>query len=100
MAVLFSVKESYRRIVAVCDEELLGKYFEDGKRQLDIKIGFYSGEKKSKDEAIELLRDFSRNDSTFNLVGRESVDAGVKAGIISRKGVIELQGIPFALSLL
>ncbi len=98
--VLFSVKESYRSIVTVCDENLLGKYFDEGNRQLDIKEDFYSGEKKSKEEAIELLRDFNKSDSTFNLVGKESIDAGIKSRVISKSGVMRIKGIPFALSLL
>lgn len=98
--VLFSVKESYRNIVAVCDENLLGEYFEEGNRQLDIKEDFYSGEKKSKEEVIELLKDFNKSDSTFNLVGKESVDAGIKSKVISKSGVMKIKGVPFALSLL
>jgi len=98
--VFLSVKESYRNIVSVCDEDLLGKYFEEGKRQLDIKKDFYSGESKSMEEAIEILKSFRKADSTFSLVGKESIDIGLKAGIISKSGVMKLKGISFALSLL
>ena len=98
--VLVSVKESYRSIVSICDEDLLGKYFEDGKMQLDIKKDFYSGESKSIEDVIELLKDLKKADSTFNIVGKESIDAGLKAGVISKLGVMKLKGVPFALSLL
>jgi len=98
--VFLSVKESYRNIVSVCDEDLLGKYFEEGKRQLDIKKDFYSGESKSMEEVIELLKALRKDDLTFNLVGKESIDAGLKSGVISKSGVMKLKGIPFALSLL
>lgn len=98
--ILINVKESLRKIVAVCDSELLGKYFEEGNRQLDINRDFFGGEKKSKEQAIEMLRFFAKEDSIFNIAGKESVDAALKAGIISKKGVMSVQKVPFALSLL
>ncbi len=100
MAILISIKESYRKIVAVCDKELLGKYFEEGNRQLDIKEDFYDGEEKSKEEVIDMLKELRKEDSTFNIVGKESIEAGLKAKLISKKGVMKVKGIPFALSLL
>lgn len=100
MAILISIKESYRKIVAVCDSNLLGKYFEECNRQLDIKEDFYEGEEKSKEEVIEMLRELRKEDSTFNIVGKESIEAGLKAKIIGKKGVMMIKGVPFALSLL
>ena len=44
MKILIKIHMSYRNVIAVCDEDLLGKKFEDEKRQLDIKEGFFKGE--------------------------------------------------------
>ena len=44
---LVNIIKSYREVVAICDSELLGKCFEEGIFQLDIKESFYKGEQKA-----------------------------------------------------
>ncbi len=95
-----NVIKSYRDVVAVCDAELLGKYFEEGNFQLDVKESFYKGNKVSEEEAIRIMQDMLEEDATFNIVGEESVRAAIKAGIIDKESVGKIQGIPFALVLL
>lgn len=97
---LVKIHKAYRDVVAVCDTELIGKKFEEGIKQLDIRENFYNGEEKSKDELIELLQDLATEDSTFNIVGEKSVQVALEAGIIAEEGVRRIQGIPFALVLL
>jgi len=41
-----------------------------------------------------------KEDSTFNIIGKKSVNAALKAGIITKDGIKKIQGIPFALILL
>jgi len=36
--------ESYRNVVAIADEELVGKKFFEGNKQLDVKESFYKSE--------------------------------------------------------
>jgi hypothetical protein len=102
-----NVIKSYRDIVAVCDSELLGKKFEEpfekGIKQLDVKESFYKGKegkKVSKEELLDIIKSFSREDSTFNIVGKKSIQAALEAGTISEKEVGRVQEIPFALVLL
>lgn len=97
---LVNIIKSYREVVAICDAELLGKYFEEERFQLDIKQSFFSGEKASEEEVIQIMQDMSREDATFNIVGEKSVNAAIKAGIISENGIKKIQGIPFALILM
>jgi uncharacterized protein len=97
---LINIIKSYREVIAVCDFELLGKRFEEGKFQLDIKENFFKGEKISEEKAIEIMRKMSREDSTFYIVGKKSVNVAIKAGIISEEGVGEIAGVKFALVLL
>jgi len=97
---IISIIKTYRDIVTLCDKELLGKYFEEGQFQLDVKESFYSGEKTTEEEAIIILQDMAREDYTFNIVGEKSTNTAVKAGIITEEGVRKIQGIPFALVLL
>lgn len=96
----FKVHKSYRNVIAICDSELLGKRFEYGRFQLDVKESFYKGEKAGENEIIELLERMSREDATFSIVGNKSVNAAIKAGIINEDEVGEIQSIKFALILL
>ncbi len=98
--ILINIMGSYRNVVAVCDKEILGKKFEEGKFQLDIKESFYKGKEVDEEEAIQLMKNMSREDATFNIVGKNSVCIALKAGVIEEEGVGEIQGVPFALVLL
>ena len=94
---LVNVIETYRDVVAVCDKELLGKKFEEGKFQLDIKESFYKGKETSEEDLIKIMKSFSREDATFNIVGKKSVATAMKAGIVSEDDVRKIKGIPFVL---
>ncbi len=95
-----NIINSYRDVVAVCDKELLGKVFEDEKFRLDVKESFYKGKQVSEAELLKIIKNLSMEDATFNIVGRNSVNTALKAGVITREGVKEIQGVPFALVLL
>ena len=97
---LVRIIKSYRDVVAVCDSNLLGKKFEDGKFQLDVKESFFKGEETSYSQAVKIMQNFSREDATFNIIGKEAVNAALKAGIISEESVGKIQGVPFALVLI
>lgn len=91
--------KSYRDIVAICDSELLGKRFEQGKFQLDVKESFFKGDETDEEKTIEIMKDMEKEDSTFNIIGKKSVNAALKAGIITKEGIGKIRGIPFALVL-
>ena len=93
------IHKSYRNVVAICDLELMGKRFESGIFQLDVKENFFRGDKVSEDEAILIMRRMLAEDATFNIVGKKSVNAAIKAEIISSDSVRKIAGIPFALVL-
>ncbi|MFH1327139.1 MAG: DUF424 family protein [archaeon] len=95
-----NIIKTYRDVIAICDSEILGKCFEEGQFQLDIKESFYKGEKVSTEEAIKIMQNFYSEDATFNIVGEKSTNAAIKAGIITKKGIKTIQNIPFALILM
>lgn len=97
---LVNIIKSYRDLVTVCDAELIGKRFEEEKFQLDVKESFYKGDKTSEAEVIKIMQDMSKEDATFNIVGEKSVNAAIKAGVISEQGIKKIQGIPFAMILM
>lgn len=102
MAIMIKVHESYRKIIAVCDSDLLGKKFTEGNLQLDLRESFYGGEEVDEEKAAEMMRYEMAEDATFNIVGKESIKAAIKAGIIedSEESIIRIKGIPHALGLM
>ena len=99
MAIFIKIHSSYRKVIAICDSDLIGKKFEEGKRQLDVRENFYKGEEVDEEKAIQMIRRQAIEDASFNIVGKNSVEASIKAGIIKKEGILKLKGIPFALTL-
>jgi len=85
-----------KKIVAVCDEDLIGKRFKEGNIQLDLSSDFYKGEKKNEEEIKKMFDDAY----IVNMVGEKSVDLGKKAGIILEDNVLYVQKIPHAQAIL
>lgn len=84
------IKES---VVAVCDEDILGKTFEDDNVLLEIKEEFYKGDLKDKKQVINILKDAIN----VNLVGKEAIKTAIDAGVIEEENVLYIQGVPYAL---
>ena len=93
------IHKSLRTVIAICDSELLGKKFEDKKRQLYLRENFYKDKEVNKEELLTIIKRQLIEDSSFNIVGKESIQIALEAGIIKKEGVHKLKGIPFALVL-
>ncbi len=96
---LVKIHKSYRGVIAICDSELLGKKFEEGKMQIELN-GFFNGEEKTEQEILEIMQDAAKEDATFNIVGEKSISLALKVQIIDKKGIKKIQGVPVALTLL
>ena len=96
----YKIHHAYREVVAVCDEDLIGKTFEEGNFQLEVKESFFKEETISEEELIELMLDFSKEDATFNIIGKESINCALNAGIIEKNTIKKINNIPFALVLI
>mgnify|MGYP001569731874 CR=1 FL=1 len=97
---LVKIHESYRNLIAICDSNIIGKTFEEGKRQIKVNEHFFKGDEKTEAEVLEIIEKGSAEDYTFNIVGKESIATALKAGIIKQEGIIHIQGVPIALVLL
>ena len=95
-----NVIDAYRTVIAIADDNLVGKVFEEEILQLDVKESFYKGEIKPKEEIIETIKDWAKEDATFNIVGKESIATAIEAGIISEESVGYIDNIPYAMILL
>ena len=94
------IQESYRHVVGICDKELLGKKFEQGNFQLDVKESFFKGKEVSEEQAIQIIQNMSIEDATFNIIGPKSTQLALKLGIINKKGIKTIDNVPFALVLM
>ncbi len=81
-----------RRIVAICDNDLIGKKFEEGNLQLDLSSSFYQGEEMSEKGVMELIK----GSCMVNIVGEKSIKLAVKLGIVGKKGIIKIKNTPHA----
>ncbi|MFC1704779.1 DUF424 domain-containing protein [Nanoarchaeota archaeon] len=85
-----------KKLVAICDSDLLGKKFEQGNLQLDLTSGFYKGKEMGAEEVKEILKDCY----IVNVVGDESIAFLVSLGIIDKKHVLKVGGVPHAQAVL
>ncbi len=97
---LVKIHSSYRTVVAICDEDLIGKKFEEENKQIELTEHFFKGEEKTPEEVLEIIEKQSREDATFNIVGQKSVNIALESGIIKEEGIIKIKEIPIALVLI
>jgi len=99
---MFCVKihRSYRTVVAICDSEIIGKKFEEGSKQLDLRENFFKDEIVDEQRLVKIIQMQLVEDATFNIVGKNSVNIALETGAINQSGVSEIAGIPFALKLI
>ena len=93
------IHRAYRSTVSLCDADLIGKKFEDEKKQLDLRENFYKDKKITEEEAIKIIKNQSKEDSTFNIVGEKSINTALKSGIINKSCIDYIKNIPFTLVL-
>ena len=76
----------HKDVVALCDEDIIGKTFEDSKRKLEVSERFYRGDLLDEEKVIGVLKK-SKN---LNLVGNNVVKIALDNGIISKEEVIKI----------
>jgi hypothetical protein len=79
-------------LFAACDQEILGKSFEEGELQLVVHTSFYDGFSIDEDGLIQHLK----ASTIANLVGENVIACALKAGLISDDCIIRIQGVPHA----
>ncbi len=79
-------------IVAVCDRDILGKKFREGKLVLKLDSSFYKG-----DEANEIeVKDALSSATIANIAGEKAIACAVECGCIDPDAIIFIEGIPHA----
>lgn len=91
MNIYFKVHESQnRKVLAVCDKDIVGKILEENQFYFDITESFYKGEEITSDELKKMIREFDN----INLVGEKSIEVAISEKITSKKNVIRIKNIP------
>lgn len=82
------------KVIAMCDEELMGMVFREGKLEIDLKQygGFYRGTLITEDDARAQL---DRSVYSANVVGSRSVKLLIDAKLVKKKDVKTVQGVMF-----
>lgn len=81
-----------KKIVAICDSNLLGKKFEENGLQLDLTVDFYKGSELSEEETRKVIK----NAYIINVIGEESILFLAKERIIDKDNIIKIKKIPHA----
>jgi len=80
------------RLLAACDEELLGMTFREGEMHLRVSEAFYKGETITE----EILRERMRSVTIMNLVGERAVSVAIDSGHVSHESLIIIDGVKHA----
>ena len=79
-------------LLAIADNEILGKTFSEGILQLTVNRDFYCHETCNEEEAIELLRDATN----VNAVVAKIVDVMLQKKLVMPNAILMIQGVPHA----
>lgn len=94
-AAVFAAKnyqQGIQRLLAACDEELLGTRHAEGKFRLDVAPNFYDGHRVDEPG----LEAYLRACTVANLVGRRAVDVAIRMGLVEPENVLSVGGVPHA----
>ena len=86
------ISQDFNEVVAVCDEELLGRVFREGDVVLHINEEFFKGFLVTLDEAMH----HARNAPVVVLVGEASVSRALKEGLVHPDAILRVSGVPYA----
>jgi hypothetical protein len=79
-------------LLAICDCEILGKTFKEGKITFHVKEEFYRGAKVAVEEAIAMIA----NSTIVNMVGKNVVQKAIDEGYVHPEAVLNIERIPHA----
>jgi len=70
-------------ILAICDEDLLGKVLSNDKIKMKVPIKFYKGQAISRSDAFQLMRRYAN----INIIG-SVIELGIEKNLIKNDAVI------------
>ena len=79
-------------LLVLCDDDILGRRFEEGDIQLDLSSEFYKGCPMNNKETATLIR----RAYAINAVGEHAVALCIQEGVVEKTRVNTVMGIPYA----
>lgn len=79
-------------MLAVCDEDVLGKSVSEGSLEFKVSESFYKDEKCGSRKIVWL----SREATIINAVGKNIVNILIGEGFVDAKSILKIQGLPMA----
>ncbi len=79
-------------MIAVCDMNILGKRFREGKLVLKLDSSFYKGDEANETE----VKDALSSATIANIAGEKAIACAVECGCIDPDAIIFIEGIPHA----
>lgn len=91
---IVKIHKSYdgKKVIAVCDSDIIGKRFDDGKLRLDLGCNFYKGEEKTGEDLEKELK----MPCSVNIIGEKSVKFFIDKKLIDKSHVIRIKNVPHA----
>jgi hypothetical protein len=79
-------------LLAICDAEILGKTFCEGKMTFCVKEEFYRGAKVNVEEAVSMIE----NSNIVNMIGKNVVKKAIEKGYVHPEAILNISGVPHA----
>ena len=80
------------RILAACDEDIIGMTFEGGGARIRVSESFYKGESIPPEAFVERMKSVT----IMNLVGEEVIALAIAEGKVSPENVMKIGGVKHA----
>lgn len=80
------VAQGYR-IVAICDEEIIGKIFREGNTVLEVSPNFYMGERVDFEKVLEAIE----NADIAVITGRRVIEKLSQLGVIDKNFALKVE---------
>lgn len=84
-----------RRVVGMCDENLLGRTFREGDLVLEVSEEFFGGDLLELDEALHI----AETSENVMAVGEVIVSKLVEVGLAHPESVLRIAGVPYVILL-
>ena len=92
MHAVHNYQQGLQRLLAACDEELLGEVYTEGKFRLDVAATFYDDLRVDEEHLASMLKQCT----VANLVGERTVQVALDLGLIAADNVLRIEGVPHA----
>ncbi|MFX0102596.1 MAG: DUF424 family protein [Candidatus Hodarchaeota archaeon] len=83
-----------KQVLTCCDSELLGACFTEGKCCLRVTETWYKGQEISIEKAKDIIKENINKVDSFQVVGENIINFLDKCGVMGKKGVKRVQGVP------